>query len=120
MNNKGITYGIILTALILLLAGCNLFFGSVDIPAEAIISSLFGGEVEKASWSFIVWESRIPQILTSLLCGAAIAGSGLMLQTAFNNPLAGPSNHGINSGASLGVAMVMLLGGGTIATAGIT
>ena len=120
MNNKGITYGIILTALILLLAGCNLFFGSVDIPADAIISSLFGGEVEKASWSFIVWESRIPQTLTALLCGAALAGSGLMLQTAFNNPLAGPSILGINSGASLGVAMVMLLGGGTIATAGVT
>ena len=120
MNNKGITYGIILTALILLLAGCNLFFGSVDIPADAIISSLFGDEVEKASWSFIVWESRIPQILTALLCGAALAGSGLMLQTAFNNPLAGPSILGINSGASLGVAMVMLLGGGTIATAGVT
>ena len=120
MNNKGIKYGIILTALILLLAGCNLFFGSVDIPADAIISSLFGDEVEKASWSFIVWESRIPQTLTALLCGAALAGSGLMLQTAFNNPLAGPSILGINSGASLGVAMVMLWGGGTIATASVT
>ena len=116
MNNKGIKYGIILTALILLLAGCNLFFGSVDIPADAIISSLFGDEVEKASWSFIVWESRIPQTLTALLCGAALAGSGLMLQSAFINLLAGPSILGINSGASLGVAMVMLCGGGTIAT----
>ena len=120
MNNKGITYGIILTVLILLLMAANLFFGSVDIPAKAIVSSLFGGEVEKVSWSFIVWESRVPQALTALLCGAALAGSGLMLQTAFNNPLAGPSILGINSGASLGVAMVMLLGGGTIATAGVT
>ena len=120
MNNKGITYGIILTVLILLLMAANLFFGSVDIPAKAIVCSLFGGEVEKASWSFIVWESRVPQALTALLCGAALAGSGLMLQTAFNNPLAGPSILGINSGASLGVAMVMLLGGGTIATAGVT
>ena len=120
MNNKGITYGIILTVLILLLMAANLFFGSVDIPAKAIVSSLFGGEVEKASWSFIVWESRVPQALTALLCGAALAGSGLMLQTAFNNPLAGPSILGINSGASLGVARVMLLGGGTIATAGVT
>ena len=120
MNNKGITYGIILTVLILLLMAANLFFGSVDIPVKAIVCSLFGGEVEKASWSFIVWESRVPQALTALLCGAALAGSGLMLQTAFNNPLAGPSILGINSGASLGVAMVMLLGGGTIATAGVT
>ena len=120
MNNKGTTYGIALTILIMALVAANLFFGSVNIPPEAIISILTGGEVEKASWSFIVWEARVPQAITALLCGAALAGSGLMLQTAFNNPLAGPSILGINSGASLGVALVMLLGGGTIATAGIT
>ena len=120
MNNKGTKYGLILTAIILILMAANLFFGSVNIPADAIISILMGGEVEKESWSFIVWEARVPQVITALLCGAALAGSGLMLQTAFNNPLAGPSILGINSGASLGVAMVMLLGGGTIATAGVT
>ena len=120
MNNKGTKYGLILTAIILILMAANLFFGSVNIPADAIISILMGGEVEKESWNFIVWEARVPQAITALLCGAALAGSGLMLQTAFNNPLAGPSILGINSGASLGVAMVMLLGGGTIATAGVT
>jgi iron complex transport system permease protein len=120
MSNKGTKYSLALTALILVLMAGNLFFGSVDIPAEAVIRTLFGQEVEKASWSFIIWEARIPQAITALLCGAALAGSGLMLQTAFNNPLAGPSILGINSGASLGVAMVMLLGGGTIATAGVT
>ena len=120
MSNKGTKYSLILTAIILILMAGNLFFGSVNIPAEAVIRTLFGQEVEKASWSFIIWEARIPQAITALLCGAALAGSGLMLQTAFNNPLAGPSILGINSGASLGVAMVMLLGGGTIATAGVT
>ena len=120
MSNKGTKYSLALTALILVLVATNLFFGSVDIPAEAVIRTLLGQEVEKASWSFIIWEARIPQAITALLCGAALAGSGLMLQTAFNNPLAGPSILGINSGASLGVAMVMLLGGGTIATAGVT
>lgn len=120
MNNKGISYCLVLTVLILVLIAANLFFGSVNIPAEAVIRSLIGEEVEKASWSFIVWEARTPQALTALLCGSALAGSGLMLQTAFNNPLAGPSILGINSGASLGVAFVMLLGGGSIATAGIT
>ena len=120
MNNKGTKYSLALTVLILILIAGNLLFGSVDIPAEAVINTLLGGEVEKASWSFIVWEARVPQAITALLCGAALAGSGLMLQTAFNNPLAGPSILGINSGASLGVAMVMLLGGGTLATAGIT
>ena len=120
MNNKGTKYGLVLTLLILVLVAGNLFFGSVSIPAEAIVRILTGGEVEKESWSFVVWEARVPQALTALLCGAALAGSGLMLQTAFNNPLAGPSILGINSGASLGVAMVMLLGGGSLATAGIT
>ena len=120
MNNKGTKYGLVLTLLILVLVAGNLFFGSVSIPAEAIVRILTGGEVEKESWSFIVWEARVPQTLTALLCGAALAGSGLMLQTAFNNPVAGPSILGINSGASLGVAMGMLLGGGSLATAGIT
>ena len=53
-------------------------------------------EGEKASWSFILWESRLPQALTALLCGGALAVCGLMLQTAFKNPLAGPSILGIN------------------------
>ena len=120
MKNKGTIYSLALSVLILVLIAANLFFGSVDIPAEAVIHSLLGQEVEKASWSFIVWEARIPQAITALLCGAALAGSGLMLQTAFNNPLAGPSILGINSGASLGVALVMLAFGGTLATAGVT
>ena len=118
--SKGTKYSIALTILIAVLVALNLFFGSVDIPAEAVLRALIGQETEKASWSFIVWEARVPQAITALLCGSALAGSGLMLQTAFNNPLAGPSILGINSGASLGVAFVMLLGGGSIATAGVT
>ena len=120
MNNKGTITTLVLAGLILALITANLLFGSVNIPAEAVIDALLGNEVEKASWSFIVWEARLPQTITALLCGAALAGSGLMLQTAFNNPLAGPSILGINSGASLGVAFVMLAGGGTIATKAIT
>jgi iron complex transport system permease protein len=100
------------------LTGANLLFGSVNIPAEAVWHILTGNEVEKASWSFIVWESRLPQAITALLCGMALAASGLMLQTTFNNPLADPSILGISSGASLGVALVMLAGAGTI-TAGV-
>lgn len=118
MNNKGTKYGIILLLLILALTGANLLFGSVNISAEAVWHILTGNEVEKASWSFIVWESRLPQAITALLCGMALAASGLMLQTTFNNPLADPSILGISSGASLGVALVMLAGAGTI-TAGV-
>ena len=91
MNNKGTKYGIILLLIILALTGANLLFGSVNIPAEAVWHILTGNEVEKASWSFIVWESRLPQAITALLCGMALAASGLMLQTTFNNPLADPS-----------------------------
>lgn len=75
---------------------------------------LLGGEAEKASWTYIVLESRLPQAVTALLCGASLAVSGLMLQTSFRNPLAGPSILGITNGASLGVAIVMLLTGGVI------
>lgn len=120
MKTKRLVYPVVLVLLIILLLGANLFFGSVTIPAGAVVDALLGHEVEKAGWSFIVWEARLPQAVTALLCGAALAGSGLMLQTAFNNPLAGPSILGINSGASLGVALVMLAGGGSIATAGVT
>ena len=71
MNNKGTKYSLVLTVLILILIAANLLFGSVNIPADAVISTLLGGEVEKASWSFIVWEARVPQAITALLCGAA-------------------------------------------------
>ena len=115
--NKGWKYGIGLSAVILLLFIANLLVGSVDIPPADVWHILTGGEGGKASWSFIVWESRLPQALTALLCGGSLAVCGLMLQTAFKNPLAGPSILGINSGASLGVAFVMLLFGGSV-TAG--
>ena len=95
----------------------NLLIGSVNIPPADVWHILTGGESSKASWNFIVWEARLPQALTALLCGGALAVCGLMLQTAFKNPLAGPSILGINSGASLGVAFVMLLFGGSV-TAG--
>lgn len=115
--NRGCKYGIGLTGVTLLLFIANLLIGSVNIPPAEVWHILTGGESSKASWSFIVWEARLPQALTALLCGGALAVCGLMLQTAFKNPLAGPSILGINSGASLGVAFVMLLFGGSV-TAG--
>lgn len=95
----------------------NLYVGTVDIPAGTVTRVLLGGECERESWRFILLESRLPQALTAMLCGAALAVSGLMLQTAFRNPLAGPSILGINSGANLGVALVMLVSGSSV-TAG--
>ncbi len=104
----------LLILLILLLFWANLLYGSVQIPITEVVSILFGGEPEKAAWQYIVLESRLPQTLTALLSGAALAVSGLMLQTAFNNPLAGPDILGINSGAGLGAAIVLLLFGGLV------
>lgn len=111
--NKGTVYCLGLGLVVIVLFALNLLLGSVRIPAADVISILFGGEASKASWQFIVLESRLPQAITATLCGASLAVSGLMLQTAFRNPLAGPSVFGVNSGAGLGVALVMLfLGGG--------
>lgn len=112
--NKGYIYGCALAGIIVVLMAVNLAFGSVDIPLKAVGNILLGGEVEKESWQFIVWESRVPQCITALLCGAALSASGLMLQTVFSNPLADSSILGISSGASLGVALVLLAGGGSI------
>ena len=94
----------------------SLLYGSVCIPASEVIDILFGREPEKAAWRHIILESRLPQALTALLSGASLAAAGLMLQTAFNNPLAGPDVLGINAGAGLGAAIVLLLFGGLIPT----
>jgi iron complex transport system permease protein len=111
--NKGSAYCLGLGLVVVVLFTLNLLLGSVSIPASEVVSILCGNEAAKASWQFIVLESRLPQAITATLCGAALAVSGLMLQTAFRNPLAGPSVFGVNSGAGLGVALVMLfLGGG--------
>lgn len=117
--SKGWKYGIGLWLLMVILFMGNLFIGSVSIPWQEVLSLLVGQEAAKASWSFILWESRLPQALTAMLTGASLAVCGLLLQTAFRNPLAGPSILGINSGASLGVALVMLAFGGSLAAGGV-
>lgn len=104
-----------LAFLVVLLFLVNLFYGSVDIPSKNVLAILFGGDAERESWRLIVLETRLPQAVTALLAGAAISVAGLLLQTLFNNPLAGPEVLGINSGAGLGVAVVMLLMQGVFA-----
>ena len=111
--SRGVLYCIGLSLVIVVLFASNLLLGSVSIPAEDVVRILLGDTSEKASWRFIIMESRLPQAITAVFCGASLAVSGLMLQTVFRNPLAGPSIFGINTGAGLGVALVMLfLGGG--------
>lgn len=92
-----------------LLFAANIFFGSVDIPISEIIDILAGNDPQRESWRMIILNSRLPQAVVAMLCGMALSAAGVMLQTLFNNPLAGPEVFGINSGAGLGVAVVMLL-----------
>lgn len=113
MNKTG-RYILLLGVLIVLLFVVNLLVGSVSIPADEVFRILLGEDTGRASWRYIVWEARLPQALTAMLAGSALAACGLLLQTAFRNPLAGVSILGVNSGAGLGVAVVMLLLGGTL------
>ncbi len=101
---------------IIILFFANLAWGSVSIPWQEVVAILAGNQVDEAdSFRYIVMESRLPAAITALLSGAALATSGLLLQTAFRNPLAGPDVFGISSGAGLAVAIVMLAFGGNIA-----
>ena len=113
-TGKNYIYIVLLGMTVLALVAANLYWGAVSIPASEVTTILLGGDAADSGWTFIVWESRVPQCVTALLCGAALAVSGLILQTVFNNPLADSSILGISSGASLGVALVVLTGGGSI------
>ena len=98
------------------LAVANLVIGSVDIPLGEVLNIVAGKGSENSSWELIVTQSRLPLVATAALSGAALSIAGLLLQTLFNNPLAGPSILGVSSGASLGVAVVMLALGGELGT----
>lgn len=99
----------LLVAVCLLLFLVSLFHGSVDMPVEAVVNALRGDETDTAR--YIVVFSRLPQAVTALLSGGALAASGLLLQTAFRNPLAAPDIFGVTSGASLAVALLTLAPG---------
>lgn len=96
---------------IILFAFLNLLLGTVSIPAAEVFKIVTGGEGTNEIWSNIVIKSRLPQALTAIFAGAGLSVAGLLMQTVFRNPLAGPSVLGISSGASLGVACVILLSG---------
>ena len=86
--------------------------GAVDIPLSEVWKALTDGETQRRSWFVIVTQTRFPAACAAAFSGAALAVAGLLLQTAFNNPLAGPSILGVSTGSSLGVAIVMLAIGG--------
>ncbi|MFV0331547.1 MAG: iron chelate uptake ABC transporter family permease subunit [Dysgonomonas sp.] len=95
----------------------NLVLGTISIPVSSIWNILFGSQEESVIWQNIIWKSRFPQTITALFAGAGLSISGLQMQTVFRNPLAGPSELGISSGASLGVAFIILLSGSLAGTA---
>lgn len=119
-KNKSKNISILLSLSIFILFLSNIFFGSVSIPIQETWNILMGKADADSPWRYIIIESRLPQALTALLAGAGLAISGLMLQTAFDNPLAGPSILGITSGASLGVAIVMMSMGGMVTAGTLT
>ena len=97
----------------------NISLGSVSIPLNDIFKSVFGSNIDNASWQYIIQNYRLPKAFTAILVGSGLGISGLLMQTLFRNPLAGPFVLGISSGASLGVALVIMgasVFGGVFAT----
>lgn len=86
----------------------NISLGSVSIPIKSTLNELFSGSIEHESWHYIIWNYRIPKAFTAIFAGGALALSGLLMQTLFRNPLAGPFVLGISSGASLGAALLIM------------
>ena len=86
----------------------NISLGSVSIPLKEVVKGIFGQEMTKESWEIILWNFRFPKAITAILVGIGLSMSGLLMQTLFRNPLAGPYVLGLSSGASLGVAFVIL------------
>ncbi|AMC12184.1 iron ABC transporter [Lutibacter profundi] len=102
------TIFVLLTLALLLTIFINISLGSVSIPLKQIFLSFYTGEVEKESWKSIVLNYRLPKAITAIIVGSGLSISGLLMQTLFRNPLAGPFVLGISSGASLGVAILIL------------
>jgi len=111
---------ILLIAILALAFILSLTLGSVHIPPEQVLRILTGGEPDKASWADVIFKFRLPKAVTAMLVGAALSVAGLQMQTLFRNPLADPFILGVSSGASLGVALVVLGTGAGGASAFIT
>ncbi len=111
IKSEAKSYSVRFALLLLLLfafAILDLYFGSVKIPLSDILTTVFSSQSDSSPWSSIIFNFRIPKLITAVLAGAALSVSGLQMQTVFRNPLAGPYVLGISAGASLGVAIVIL------------
>jgi len=99
---------ILIAVLLAISALINISLGSVNIPLETIFNPIFDGISGNETWNYIIFNYRIPKAITAILVGSGLGISGLLMQTLFRNPLAGPYVLGISSGASLGVAVLIL------------
>ena len=111
MRHSNTLWMLAIVTAIFVLIFLNLVLGSVSIPLQSVWHIIWNSGNEPITWQNIIWKSRLPQALTALVAGAGLSISGLQMQTVFRNPLAGPSVLGISSGASMGVAFVVLLSG---------
>ncbi len=108
MTRKFSILFISLLVLLVFLTLLNISLGSIKIPFKEVINCLLGNDASKSSWEYIILNFRLPKAITAILVGIALSISGLLMQTLFRNPLAGPYVLGLSSGASLGVAIVVL------------
>lgn len=86
----------------------NISLGSVSIPIKDVFNSLIDGNSSKETWDYIIINYRLPKAITAIVVGIGLSVSGLLMQTLFRNPLAGPDVLGLSSGASLGVATIVM------------
>jgi len=107
-NKQNTTLFILLLLAALLLFVLDISLGSITIPIKDIFESLTGGKASKDTWEYIIINYRLPKAITAILVGMGLAVSGMLMQTLFRNPLAGPYVLGLSSGSSLGVAFVIL------------
>jgi iron complex transport system permease protein len=97
-----------LTLSLVMLLLLNISLGSVSIPIKEVFKSLIGENASKETWDYIILNFRLPKAIAAILVGMGLSISGLLMQTLFRNPLAGPDVLGLSSGASLGVATIVL------------
>ena len=107
-SNKTRLLFLFLIVMLLLSFLCNIAFGQISIPIKEVVASLFGWHASKETWEYIILNFRIPKALTAMLVGSSLSVAGLLMQTLFRNPLAGPDVLGLSSGSSLGVALLIL------------
>jgi len=108
VKNRTTVFFSLLTLALLMALLLNISFGQVAIPFKDVFKSLLGGHTDKVTWDYIILNFRLPKAITAVLIGIGLSISGLLMQTLFRNPLAGPYVLGLSSGSSLGVAFVLM------------